>query len=85
MKSGKLDVWRIGLEYSFSIAEFTPCEERLYSPLPKELRNPMKQLINFQRENNESFRQCLVRYLTAAKTNPAKIKNVDRKLENNLI
>ena len=73
------------LQHKLFISEITPCKERLYYPLPKELRNSMKQLINFQSENNESFRWCLVRYLNPAKKNPAKIKNVNRKRENNLI
>ena len=38
------------------ISEITPCEESSCFPLHKELRNPMKGLINIQDEDNECFR-----------------------------
>ena len=61
------------------------CEGSSYFPLPKEIRNPMKRLINIQNENNECFRSCLVRYLNPVTKMPSKVKNVDREFVKQLV
>ena len=38
----------------------------------------MIELIDIQNNNNECFRQCLVRYVNPVRKNIAKIRNVDR-------
>ena len=50
------------LQRQLVISEMAPCERSPYFPLPKELSNPTKRLINIQNEDNECFRCCLVRY-----------------------
>ena len=72
------------IQHQLVISEITPCEESFYFPLPKELRNPMRGLINSKNEDSESFRWCLVRYLNPANKNPAKIRNVDREFAKQL-
>ena len=68
-----MDVLRIRLninwilQHQIVISEITPSEGSSYFPLPKELRNPMKGLINIQNENNEYSRWCLFRYLNPVK------------------
>ena len=62
------------------ISEIGPCEGISYFALPKELRNPMKVLINIQNEDKECFKWCLVRYLNSVNKNPAKIRSADKKL-----
>ena len=39
------------LQYQVVISEIAPCEESSYFPSPKELRNPVKGLINTQNED----------------------------------
>ena len=38
----------------------------------------MKGLINIQHDDNECFRQPLIRYLNPVNKNPAKITNLDK-------
>ena len=86
LKGGGSD-WTIHsiLQHQLVVSKVAPCEESFYFPLPKEQRNPMKRLINFQNKSSEFFRWCLVRYLDPVSKNPVKIRNIDRKLQNNLI
>ena len=44
------------LQNEFVISEIAPCEGSSFFPLPKELKNPMKGLINIQCEDNECSR-----------------------------
>ena len=64
------------LQHQFVISEVTPIEESSYFLLPKELRNPLKELINIQNKDNECFRWLLVR--------PARIGNVVKEFANQL-
>ena len=59
--------WTINsiIQHQLVISETALCEGRFQ--LPKELRNPMKGLINIQNEDNECFRWCLIRYLNSVK------------------
>ena len=50
-----------------------------YIKLPKELDHTIKGLINIQNiDDNECFKQCLVRYLNPADHNPARITKADK-------
>ena len=53
-------VWTINsiIQYQLIFSETAPCEDSSYFPLPKELRNPMKGLINTQNEHKERFKVC---------------------------
>ena len=53
-------------------------------PLPKDLRNPMKGLINIQNKDNECFRWCLVRYLITVNKSLAKIRNAEEEFQKQL-
>ena len=41
------------IQHQLIISEIAPYERSSYFPLPKELRNPMKGLVNVQNEDNE--------------------------------
>ena len=79
-------VWAINsiLQHQLAISKISPWEGRSYFPLPKELRNPMKELINIQNEDNECFRWCLVKYLNPVNKKSAKIRNVDKEFTKKL-
>ena len=49
-----------------------------YIPLPKELRNSSKGLINLKNEDNECFRWCHIRYLNVQEKDPQRIKKADK-------
>jgi len=49
-----------------------------YIPLPKELRNPRKGLINLQNKDNKCFLWCHVRHLNQVKIHPERITKGDR-------
>ena len=51
------------LEHYFNLVNYTPLEGKSYIPLPKELQNSLKGLINLKNEDNECFRWCHIRYL----------------------
>ena len=65
--------WTINwlIQHQLVISEIAPCEGSFYFPMPNELRNPMKGLINIQNEDNECFRWFLVQYLNPVNKNPA--------------
>ena len=54
-----------------------PCKGSSYFPLPTELRDPVKGLINIRNEDNERFKWHLARYLNPVNKKPAKITNFD--------
>lgn len=54
------------------------CKVSYYFPLPKELGNPMKRLININKQ------WCLIKYLNPVNKNPTEIKNVDREFAKQL-
>ena len=66
------------IQHQLVTSEIATCEGSSYLQLPKELRNPMKGLINIQNEDNKCFRWCLVRYLNLVNKKPAKNRNVDK-------
>ena len=78
--------WTINsiIQHELVISEIATCEGTFYFPLPKELKNPMKGLINIQNKDNQCFIWCLVRYLKPVNKNPAKIRNIDREFAKQL-
>ena len=72
------------LQHQLVISELAPCEGSSYFPLSKSLRNPMKGLINIQKEDNKCSRWCFVKYLNPANKNSAKIRSVDPELAKQL-
>ena len=67
------------IDHSISISKYNPLAGSSYIRLPKELDNPRKGLINIQStDDNECFKQCLVRHLNPADHNPRRITKSDK-------
>ena len=61
------------------MSNYNPLAGSSYIKLTKELDHPRKGLINIQNiDDNECFKQCLVRYLNPADRNPARITKADK-------
>ena len=72
------------LEHYFSVVNYKPLEGKSYIPLPKELQNSLKGLINLKNEDNECFRWCHIRHLNPQKVHPEHIKKkTDKKFSKN--
>ena len=61
-----------------NVTTYKPLNGSSYIDLPIELQNPAKGLINIKNKDDECFRWCHIRHLTPQKTNPQRIKRVDR-------
>ena len=72
------------LDHYLNIIGYTPLRGSSYLPLPKELRNPMKGLINLQNEDEKCFLWCHVRKLNPIKRNPQRITLKDEELAKTL-
>ena len=68
------------LEHYFNLVNCKPLEGKSYIPLPKELQNTLKGLINLKNEDNECFRWCHIRYLNPQEVRPERIKRTDKKI-----
>ena len=66
------------LDHYLNIIGYTPLRGSSYIKLPKELRNPMKGLINLQNEDEKCFLWCHVRHLNPQKKDPQRIKLTDK-------
>ena len=62
------------LKLYFNVVSYKPLKGRSYFPLPEELRNSRKGLINIKNDDNECFRWCHVRHLNPIENNPQKSK-----------
>ena len=62
----------------FNVVSYVPLKGRSYLPLPEELRNSRKGLINIKNDDNECFRWCHVRHLNPVKKDPQRITQKDR-------
>ena len=51
-----------------------------YIPLPVELRNSSRGLVNLKNEDNECFRWCHIRYLNPQEKNPQRIIKSDKRM-----
>ena len=72
------------LKLYFNVVSYKPLKGRSYFPLPEELSNPMKGLINVKNDDNQCFRWCHVRHLNPVQKNPQRITQKDRKIAQTL-
>ena len=68
------------LEHYFNVVNYKPLQGKSYIPLPKELQNNLKGLINLKNEDNECFRWCHIRHLNPQEVHPDHIKKTDKKM-----
>ena len=68
----------------FNVVSYVPLKGRSYFPLPEELRNSRKGLINIKNDDNECFRWCHVRHINPVKKDPQTITQKDRGIEKTL-
>ena len=69
----------------FNVVSYVPLKGRSYFPLPGELRNSRKGLINIKNDDNECFRWCHVRrHLNPIENNPQRVKETDKALAKEL-
>ena len=61
-----------------NVVEYRPLKGSSYIPLPKELQNSAKGLINMKNEDNECFRWCHIRHINPQDNNPQMIKKTDK-------
>ena len=66
------------LNFYLNIVSYVPLKGRSYLPLPEELRNSRKGLINIKNDDNECFRWCHVRHLNPIENNPQRVTQADR-------
>ena len=72
------------LNFYLNIVSYVPLKGRSYFPLPEELRNSRKGLINIKNDDNECFRWCHVRHLNPIENNPQRVKGTDKALAKEL-
>ena len=72
------------LDHYLNIIGYTPLRGSSYLPLPKELKNSMKGLINLQNEDEKCFLWCHVRHLNPEKKHPERIKLTDKEFAKKL-
>ena len=66
------------------IVKYQPVGGSSYIPLPKELQNGKKGLINMKNYDNQCFRWCHIRHLNPQEKYPQRIKRVDKAYVENL-
>ena len=62
-----------------NVVKYQPLRGSSYIPLPKELQNSAKGIINIKNNDDECFRWCHIRYLNPQKKDPQRVKECDRK------
>ena len=62
-----------------NVVKYEPLKGSSYIPLPEELRNSGKGIINMKNNDNECFRWCHIRHLLPQNENPQRIKACDKK------
>ena len=62
-----------------NVVKYRPLRGSSYIPLPKELQNSAKGIINMKNNDNECFRWCHIRHLLPQKKDPQRIKECDKK------
>ena len=68
------------ISHFINIVSYFPLRGMSYLPLPKELRNSQKGLINIKNTNNECFRWCHIRHLNPLKHHNERITVRDKEL-----
>ena len=89
----KLDVWT-GLDsgwiidkiedINIDIANYDPLAGRSYIPLPLELNNPKKGLIDIKNKDDECFKWCLIRFINPQDKHPERIQKQDKEIAKTL-
>ena len=72
------------LNLYFNVVSYGPLKGRSYLPLPEELRNSRKGLINIKNDDNECFRWCHVRHLNPLRHHNERITQKDREIAKTL-
>ena len=72
------------LNFFLNIVSYVPLKGRSYFPLPEELRNSRKGLINLQNDDNQCFRWCHVRHLNPLEHHNERITQKDREIAKTL-
>ena len=72
------------LNLYFNVVSYKPLKGRSYFPLPEELRNSRKGLINLQNDDNQCFRWCHVRHLNPLEHHNERITQKDREIAKTL-
>ena len=67
------------LHHYINIVCYIPLSGNSYIPLPQELRNSKKGLINLKNTENKCFLWCHVRHLNPDKVHPERVKISDTK------
>ena len=67
------------LQHYVNIVKYVPLRGNSYMPIPEELRNSKRGLINLKNEDDKCFLWCHVRHLNPQKKYPERIKLSDRK------
>ena len=62
-----------------NVVKYRPLRGFSYIPLPKELQNPTKGIINMKNKDDECFRWCHIRHLLPQDKDPQRIKKCDKK------
>ena len=62
-----------------NVVKYRPLRGSSYIPLPKELQNSAKGIINMKNNDDECFRWCHIRHLLPQNKNPQRIKECDKK------
>ena len=71
-------------EHYLNTVVYEPMKGNSYIPLPVELRNSAKGLINIQNKDNECFRWCHIRFLNPQNKDPQRVKIVDKEMVSKL-
>ena len=66
------------LGHYINIVKYLPLKGSSYIPLPEQLKNSKKGLINIKNEDDKCFLSCHVRHLNPVRKNPQKITAKDR-------
>ena len=66
------------LNHYINVASYIPLRGNSYIPLPEELRNSKKGLINLKHEDNKCFLWCHIRHKNPAKKDPQRVKISDK-------
>jgi len=72
------------LDHYLNIVSYQPLRGNSYIPLPQELRNSKKGLINLQNDDNKCLLWCHVRHLNPEKVHPERIKLNDKEFSKKL-
>ena len=67
-------------EHYINTVVYDPLKGSSYIPLPVELRNSSRGLVNLKNEDNECFRWCHIRYLNPQEKNPQRIIKSDKRM-----